>query len=164
MPTISELLPFLRGVEEKFWVRVNEVLNPGQYIQWEATRKGWTRAVVVTTNNKYMWFEHNLFEAPQRYTPYHIYMMGLVRPTITNVWLSRYDETNNLYTLLLTLRPLPSFKQGFYYRVTAPDTDPLTGAAITTPTVIYSFAVETVEVFNEKEFKESLLELIEGEK
>ena len=55
------------------------------------------------------------------------------------------------------------FKPGFYCRVTAPDRDPITGAPITSPTIVYEFAVEYIDVINEEEFRQSLLELI-GEK
>jgi len=160
MPTIMELLPFLRGVEEKFWLRLNETLRPGEYIQWEATHKGWILAIVVAANNRYAWIEHNRYESPMRYTYYHLNQLGVIGTSDVTVWLSRYDTTANFYCAFLTQRPLMVFKPGFYCRITAPDKDPITGSPITSPTVVYEFAVEYIDVINEDEFRESLRELI----
>ena len=160
MTSIIELLPFLRGVEERFWYRINLVLRPGQYIQWEANRKGWLIAFMAATNNRYTWIEHNRYETPMRYTFYHLNQLGLIGPSELTVWLSRYDTTANFYSMFITLRPLLTFRPGTYFRITAPDRDPITGTPITTPTVVYEFALEYAEVINEKEFRESLCELI----
>jgi len=162
MVSLMELLPLLKGWEHRFDFRQNEVIDPGKELRITWEKPGWVRYIAGTCNNPYTVIEHNVYaNKPMSLSYYQLFAMGKISPSPAGtIWLQKYDVANNFY--MTSYEPVPpqefTPKPRTYVTQIAPDTDPITGDPITTPTTM-SVIYDIVLITNERDFRESLQEV-----
>lgn len=156
---IFELLPFLRGWAEDTYLVENKSLDPGQKEIWRADHPGWVKWIELMTDQPYTKITDALKARPETFSFYTLANRGLqlVNP---EGWLTVYDDTESRYMMVYGPRPFfRSVKEHDYFQVEAPTVDP-SGGAITTPTMVYIFKVDRIEVLDPEIFIDSLRELL----
>lgn len=163
MVSIAELLPLLDGWDYLTDSIPNIVLNAGQRkpigptVDW-----GWVRGVLVVTNSPYLEVSTNVWEKPIIFTPYSLFVFGLLVENRSSPYVLVYDPANSLYVMGYTPYPHQEFKTGFIIDIRAANQNPF-GTPITTQTTIHYLSYNMVVVKDRKKFFNSYKLLNAGE-
>lgn len=161
MKSIEELLPLCEGLKDDFFIRQTRTLQPGRFEEWVASDPGWMASVLVVANNPFTEISHDIWVRPTAYTFYQMqFITGFTRVNDAFNYITVYDTVNNIYALVYHPKPYKAFEKDNYLRVTAPNTNPLTGLPITTPTTLTAFTIQYIYLFDKEAFETSLRELL----
>lgn len=161
MVTLMNMLPLLEGWRKDYDYKPSVVIQPGTRFflpsptAW--AHKGWLRWLYVRSNNPYVTIEHNMFaEKTHSFQPYLAFLDGIwMAPPDGQLYLTAYNTAQSRYVVMANPQPPLEFDVGAIMTITAPTVNPVTGAAILTPSTI-ACGWFAILITNEAKFKESL--------
>jgi len=124
---------------------------------------GWLRFLILETNNRYTSLQHTIWEKAMVYSPYQLFLNGNIAPGPAGVpWVQTYIVADEKYKLVWEPIPPQEFLAKTDIWVTAPSTNPVTGAVITTDTVI-TLTWHIILIFDRSRFLASMKEVLTRE-
>jgi hypothetical protein len=154
---IFSLLPLLRG-----WTYRTKDIDTPLVIQPDEKKEiflveglGWVQYALVSVNNPYAVFIIELkFQYEQRQelntTAYSLMVNGAITPHPQGLWLSRYDDTAKIYTIIYAPTIYPPYHDKATFSIYSPL--PLT-------TTFLGCSIVSIHIVDEKKFRESFKEL-----
>ena len=141
----------------------NEYMSPGsQRTLLDIKGRGWLASFVFMFNSPYA--ELHVIEDDfeyERISPYGLYTYGLTSPW-EGIWCSKYDTSNNIYTVVYTPTCPPAFTGKAKITLYAAARDLVTGETITSPLVVYDARIVVIKIVNEEQFGVSFKNLVRG--
>lgn len=165
MVSLINILPLLKGWKKDYDWQPTVVIQPGNQHRIPSPSawgtKGWLRWLYVRSNNPYVTIEHNMFAEKEHVFDYYTaFLDGIwMAPPDGQLYLTAYVTATNRYVAMANPQPPLEFEKGAIVTITAPTTNPVTGAAITTPATLVCgwFAIL---ITDEATFKISLREFL----
>jgi lambda repressor-like predicted transcriptional regulator len=155
---VISLLPLLKGwaystkdIDVPFTVPAGE-----EKIIEEAKKSGWFVAAMCSLNDPYAEFvvySYDPYKGVVRsdMVPYEIKAAGLITPTPTGIWCSRYDDTNKIYVVNFNPFTWLPFIENYRLSIKASTSGPLT---------VYNYAHVLVVIEDRELFINSLQEVL----
>lgn len=125
-------------------------------------KSGWLRHVILVCNNRYTSLQHTIWEKAMVYTPYQLNLDGNISPGPAGTpWIQTYLVDDEKYKIIYEPIPPQEFIAKSDIWITAPNTNPVTEAAITTSTTI-TLTWHIISIFNRSLFLKTFHEVLGG--